>query len=140
MKKIIFILALFVSSMGLTQDATNFNVSGNILNADDSRYLLYDVDEDGNWRFVRKVELDSTYNITVASYRTYLIIFKTDDDAKHMYLSLSGASKQYLSIDFKHDSHIVYYFDEQKHKYMFYFVEDSDIIQMYNHDDLYQEY
>jgi len=133
MKKILLILSLFVSLVGFSQLDTEFNISGDIYFADSCGYFLYDIDDRGNWRFVKYVELESSYAISVKPYRTYLIIFEAKNAFKHMYLHLKNAASYEMSLNFRAHTHPTIYYDESKHRYSSYSVDDSVIDDLYKH-------
>jgi len=139
LKNSLTLLVLFVSTLGFTQDDKNFIISGNILNASECIYVLYDIIDDNSWHFVEEVKLDSTYKISVKPHGMYLIIFKSQGKSKQMYLDLNGPSKQLMSINFKYDSHIFYAYNEEEKIYNSYLLTDSDILQMQNEKKIYRE-
>lgn len=134
MRTLLTTLIIFVSLVGFTQPTTDFNVSGKLLNASGCEYLLYDIAEDGKWRLIDHVELESMYSITVKPYRTYLIIFTTsDDEYRHMYLSLNEASIERMDLNFEPHPypHPIIYYDELKQEYLSYSVNDAAIGELY---------
>ena len=147
MKNILLIITLFVSLVGFTQNTSNFSntdfvINGQIENATNCNYIIYDIDKNGLWRFLEKVSISSKFKIIVKAYKSYFIIFKTKNKAKHLYLNLAGASTENLIIDFKYNSHIVMYNDVKYSKYSFYLVDDNNPTilrnKMYEQDNLYK--
>ena len=131
MKKILLIITLFASLVGCTQVTNDFNIIGNIKNADSCNYTLYDVDDNGKWRYVKQVFVDdSRYNITLVPHRNYLAIFETTNAVKHMYFNIDDPDGLTMDLDFDDKTHFVFYYDFSKHKYDYYLVEDSDLLRM----------
>jgi len=148
MKNILLIITLFLSLVGFTQSTSNFTnnnfiINGQIENATNCNYIIYDIDKNGLWRFLEKVSISSKFKITVKAYKSYFIIFKTKNKAKHLYLNLAGPSTENSIIDFKYDSHIVMYYDVKYSKYSFYLVDDNNsqilINKMYEQDNFYEK-
>lgn len=131
MKSILILLSLSLSSLSFAQQAKNFLISGNILNATDCSYDLFEVSNEGTWNSIEQGNLGSTYELSLPSEGLYLMVFKNNDDIKHMYLDLSNESVEYMNVNFDYNSHIIYYYDVDEQKYITYQVGDSTIIEMY---------
>ena len=66
MKNILLIITLFLSLVGLTQSTSNFTnnnfiINGQIENATNCNYIIYDIDKNGLWRFLEKVSISSKF-------------------------------------------------------------------------------
>lgn len=133
MKKILLIITLFVSLVGITQVTNDFNIIGYIKNADNCNYTLYDVDDNGKWRYVKQVFVDdSRYIITLKPHRNYLAIFETTNAIKYMYLNINDVDGLTMDLDFDNKDHFVFYYDFTEQRYIYYLVEDSEILKMRN--------
>lgn len=131
MKRLFLILVILCTSSAWSQNA--FTIEGNVLNGTKVNYSVYEIDNQGLWREVQRTIVDSTYSQSLP-LDTYLMVFRSGEDLKHLYLDLLNPGEITLDVNFNETTHPVIYYDKVLECYIMYAVKDSHIKDMYGTD------